>query len=533
MKLTVLRDGVLSIPPSNTETVITWDELRHRIRGRGLPRLLLRYDEVRLRTYRLDVLFKPFNAAVLLRLLSRNGCYFEDDSGRRQAITIAVLARLFRRLVVDFGRHRVLLTRLQRELDALEHAQAAARAAMAPRWSAAPVYLRTDLAFGVRSGGSVGHVAGVVNHLGEFTGKAPILLATDPVPTVRADLETHLLPAGAAFWDFPEVASFSLNAAFERDACAYLRDRDIAFIYQRYSVNNYSGVKLARHYGVPLVLEFNGSEIWAHRNWGKPLKYEALSARIELLNLHAADVITAISRPIQDELLARGIAADKILLNPNGVDADRYRPDLDGSQVRRRHGLADKTVIGFIGTFGPWHGAEVLAEAFGRLLQAFPHYRESVRVLMVGDGATMPLVRENLARLGAADLCILTGRLPQEEGPEHLAAADLLASPHVPNADGTPFFGSPTKLFEYMAMGKGIVASNLDQIGEVLQHNHTAWMVTPGDPGSLMHGLKALIDDAALRARLGAAARREVVAKYTWRAHTQRIIEKLKERCGG
>jgi glycosyltransferase involved in cell wall biosynthesis len=82
-----------------------------------------------------------------------------------------------------------------------------------------------------------------------------------------------------------------------------------------------------------------------------------------------------------------------------------------------------------------------------------------------------------------------------------------------------------------MAMGKGIVASDLDQIGEVLKHNHTGWLVKPGDVESLMDGLKTLIDDEHLRNRLGKAARQEVVTKYTWKEHTRKIIEKLKERC--
>jgi glycosyltransferase involved in cell wall biosynthesis len=80
-----------------------------------------------------------------------------------------------------------------------------------------------------------------------------------------------------------------------------------------------------------------------------------------------------------------------------------------------------------------------------------------------------------------------------------------------------------------MAMGRGIVASDLDQIGEVLMHGQTGWMVNPGDAQSLMFGLKRLIDDPYLRVRLGKAARREVVAKFTWKEHTRRIIQKLYE----
>jgi len=148
---------------------------------------------------------------------------------------------------------------------------------------------------------------------------------------------------------------------------------------------------------------------------------------------------------------------------------------------------------------------------------------------MIGDGAGMPAVRQILSDGGAGSSSILTGLVPQEHGPEHLAACDILASPHVDNTDGTPFFGSPTKLFEYMAMGKGIVASNLGQIGEVLEHGRTAWLVPPGDVDALAAGLRKLIDGPELRRDLGAEARREVVARYTWREHTRRTIARLKE----
>ena len=141
----------------------------------------------------------------------------------------------------------------------------------------------------------------------------------------------------------------------------------------------------------------------------------------------------------------------------------------------------------------------------------------------------MPQVKEAIERFGTGNACILTGLVPQDQGPMHLAACDILVCPNLPNPDGTPFFGSPTKLFEYMAMGKAIVASDLDQIGDILEHKRTALMVKPGDVKSLVFALRELTDDEQQRKRLGQAARREVVAKYTWREHTRKIIEKLKE----
>ena len=232
---------------------------------------------------------------------------------------------------------------------------------------------------------------------------------------------------------------------------------------------------------------------------------------------------------MRDEVAGRGIDTARVLVNPNGVDPDRYRPDVDARRVRARYALGDRAVIGFIGTFGPWHGAEVLARAFVKLVAGDPARADRVRLLMIGDGARLAETRRILAEGNALGAAVFTGLVPQEQGPSHLAACDVLASPHVGNPDGTPFFGSPTKLFEYMAMGRGIVASDLEQIGEVLDHGRTAWLVEPGSADALAAGLARVLDDEALRASLGAAARQEAVARYTWRAHTQRTIDRLRE----
>jgi len=281
---------------------------------------------------------------------------------------------------------------------------------------------------------------------------------------------------------------------------------------------------------VPFILEYNGSEIWMSRHWGRPLKYENLASQIELLNLNAADLIVVVSRAMRDELVARRVDEHRVLVNPNAVDPDRYSPAIDGGAVRRRFGLDGRTVLGFISTFQPWHGAVVLARAFVALLTEHAEHRGAVRLLMIGAGAEADQARRIIDSAGFGDAVVFTGLVAQEEGPAHLAACDILVSPHVPNADGSPFFGSPTKLFEYMAMGKGIVASNLDQIGEVLRHGDTGWLVPPADVEQLAVGMDRLVRDAALRHALGAAARREALAQHTWQAHVRRTLEALDAR---
>jgi len=112
-----------------------------------------------------------------------------------------------------------------------------------------------------------------------------------------------------------------------------------------------------------------------------------------------------------------------------------------------------------------------------------------------------------------------------DEVPRLLDACDVLVSPHVPLDAGAEFFGSPTKLFEYMAMGRGIVASRLGQIGEVLEHERTALLVEPGNVNELKDAIGRLSSSKELRERLGAAARRAAVERHTWKHNAQKVLD--------
>lgn len=509
---------------------ITFQSLKRMVQEGSYFRNILSHSYIRLETHRLQNLPLPLITSILLRLMSRNRCEIIDSTGEKITVSIPWIIRLLVDFIKDFFSIPFLLKRIHSELNLLINNRDNPKSISALDLSQPPVYLRTDLIFGLSAGGSISHISGVFNNLIYFSGE-PILISTDVIPSLRSGYDSLYIQPEKDFHNFKELPKIYFNFSVQKNASGFLENKEVSFIYNRYSLYNYSGLQLAQSKNIPFVLEYNGSEIWVYKNWSNALKYESIAEKIELLNLSAADLVVVVSQPLKDDAVNRGIDSDKILVNPNGVDPEVYTPKIDGSNIRRKYNLEGKTVIGFIGTFGKWHGAEVLARAFGLLIQNHPQYRDNTRLFMIGDGNTMAQAQQELETYGVTQECILTGIVPQEEGPSHLAACDLLASPHVPNPDGTPFFGSPTKLFEYMAMGKGIIASDLDQIGEVLEHDHTAWMVKPGDAESLMHGLKAMIDNPETSKRLGKAARREVVAKYTWKEHTRKIIEKLKELC--
>lgn len=292
---------------------------------------------------------------------------------------------------------------------------------------------------------------------------------------------------------------------------------DIDFIYQRYSRFNWTGVALSLVTGIPLALEYNGSEVWVGRQWD-PIGQLWLLKHFERLNQRAADLIFVVSDVERRNLIDAGVRPAKIIVNPNGVDPGRFHPECGGREIRRVLGVDDKTVVGFVGTFGPWHGAPVLAEA-ARVLAA----KAGFHFLFIGDGDQRAQT-ESIVESGSVS-ATFAGRISHDEVPAYLDACDILVSPHVPSADGSEFFGSPTKLFEYMAMGKGLVASRLGQIAEVIIDGENGLLVEPGDKIALARAIEKLAHDDALRGRLGAAATQTVIERYTWKHNAARVFD--------
>jgi glycosyltransferase involved in cell wall biosynthesis len=406
------------------------------------------------------------------------------------------------------------------------------------------LYLNANLWFGVKAGGSIGHVAGVVNALNE--GGCPIVYAAAGGRTmIRSDIESVALTPAATFGLPFELNYYRFHRRVVRQLVASRKPR---FIYQRMSLGNYAGVKLSRHWKIPLIAEYNGSEVWVAQHWGRPLRYHALGSRAEEVCLRHAHIIVTISEVLRDELIGRGVSPESIVCYPNCIDPTVFDPtrfsEADSIALRAELGLPSNALLAtFVGTFGQWHGAEVLARAIKCLIDQHRSWLTQTKLhfVLVGDGVKMPVVREILAGQASGEFVTLTGLVAQAEAPAYLSASDVLLSPHVANADGSRFFGSPTKLFEYMAMGKAIIASDLDQIGTVLQDSlrsgglpsaeptthETALgiLIPPGDVTALVDAIKFAVDRSEWRTVLGKNARTEALAKYTWMHHVDAILD--------
>ena len=417
---------------------------------------------------------------------------------------------------IDFAQSRRELVRLEQAVKTFDmRVQVDTRDSGPPR----VVYLRATPGPGTQAGGAASHIKGVVEAL-RGLGVDLQIISNDLIAGLDASDERFIVIPPETIGGTRALFDIHNNLVFTRAAVPLIQQAKPDFIYQRYARFSWAGVAAAVRTGRPLFLEYNGSEVWVGKHWDR-VGSLGLLERYERLNLRAAARIFVVSEVERTNLEARGVAADKIVVNPNAVDVELFRPGIGGAEVRQELGISQNEVLaGFVGTFGPWHGVEQLAEA----IKLIPE-NVRLRFVFVGSGSLRDQVQGILRNEIEARRVIFTGAVEHQRVPALLDACDVLVAPHVPLADGSDFFGSPTKVFEYMAMGKAIVASGLGQIGEVLSDEETALLVEPGNVGQLAAALIRLTQSRELRARLGPKAREATLQNHTWYLNARRVLQ--------
>jgi glycosyltransferase involved in cell wall biosynthesis len=516
-----LRYAASPLPEVDGERVVTLAELAADARR---PRALLRLLRgQRYTTTRVVRDSRPLNgveagAAGLAALSRAERFEIVTPDG---AVTLgrpAMLARATATFARAFPAEAARVAAARRRAKAV-----AARDHRLPRRPAGPIrsltYLRSEPSLrymGAHVGGAAAHTSGVIN--GFVDAGVDVSVLAPEAPEGIDGAKVIEAPPRRIFHlvHWPTLVDYS-----EQQAASAPR-ADV--VYQRYALGSYAGLELARRLQVPLILEFNGSEIWAEQQWGSgEVRFADTLLALERRHLQDASLVVVVSDVLRDELVAHGVDRDRILVNPNGVDVDRLAPARarPPGEWRRRLELPEAPTVGFIGTFGLWHGVRELPA----MMAAVAEQRPDARWIVVGDGALFDEVRADIERRGLLDRVELTGVIPHERAVEMLAACDVCVSPHVPNPDGSRFFGSPTKLFEYMGLGKPIVASDLEQIGEVIESERTGLLCPPGNAVAAAAAVVRLLGDGGLRERLGAAALAEAEARYSWDAHARRILD--------
>lgn len=284
-------------------------------------------------------------------------------------------------------------------------------------------------------------------------------------------------------------------------------------VYERYSLWSYAGMEYAREAGAAGLLEANSpliEEQAAHRGLADRAGAETVAAR----TFGSARALIAVSEGVAAYLRGYPMVSEKVHVIPNGVDPGRFPEGLKPS----RPGQPGTFTVGFVGTLKPWHGLPGLVAAFETLHRRVPE----ARLLIVGDGPERENVREDLASRGLAGAAEFTGAVSPEVIPGLLASMDVAVAPY---PEGANFYFSPLKVYEYLAAGLPVAASDVGQIGASIRDGENGLLCPPGGAAALAEALWRLSRDPVLRVRLGREARRSVLEGHTWDAVAGRILD--------
>ena len=283
-------------------------------------------------------------------------------------------------------------------------------------------------------------------------------------------------------------------------------------IYDRYNTYSTAAVSAARFHHIPAILEVNAPLALERMDIEYlPLRLPRLARWFERRIFMAASHVLVVSSPLKRYLETEfRVPSDHITVVPNGADPAAFAPDVSARRrLREKLGLDDKFVIGFVGNARPWHGLELLVDALARLNGSLPN----AHLLIVGGGSSLPAIKALIAARGLEAHVTISGEVPHREVKPYVAAMDVAVSPRA------TFYASPLKIVEYMAMGKAVVAPDMENIRDLISHEESALLFAPEDVASLTECLKRLAGDADLRERLGNSARARVVTKRNWAAN--------------
>ncbi|PYU39246.1 MAG: hypothetical protein DMG54_27630 [Acidobacteria bacterium] len=306
------------------------------------------------------------------------------------------------------------------------------------------------------------------------------------------------------------------NASFFRAVAAAVRRFSPDFIYERYSLWGLAGLCAAQRSLLPFVLEVNAPLVYEQQRYRGGMMCPCLAGRIERVVWRRTDLVIAVSEEVSRHLTKAGASSARIQVLPNGVDAGWFTAGAEVLLPRKHLNLENRFVIGFVGSFKPWHGADFLLAAF----EDFHRLEPSSHLLMIGDGPLKSSLQDRIRQAGLEKAVTFTGVVTHEDIPQYLATMDVAVAPYP--AIGN-FYYSPLKLFEYMAAGRAVVASRIGQVAQVITDGVNGLLYEPGHRAGLVNRLRELRESSALRLELGKNARR-ASRDFTWERNAERVV---------
>ena len=315
----------------------------------------------------------------------------------------------------------------------------------------------------------------------------------------------------------PAIVSEALELGYSLVAYRQLKAAYDEFapdlLYERYNLFFLAGLWLKCRTGIASALEVN-APLAEERACHGGLKLRWLAHWSQRAVWRGADVTLPVTQVLAEFLRRAGVAEARIRVVPNGIDRDAFPPDFDRHAQRAALGLSDKIVLGFTGFIRDWHGLTEVVEVMATLPR-----REDFHLLVIGDGPGLASVQARARDLGLTAQLTCLGLMPRDQVAAGIAAFDIALQPKV------VAYASPLKLFEYMALGRAILAPDQPNIREILTDGANALLFDPESRADFQRQILRLCGDAALRQRLGAAASDSIEARgLTWEANVTRVL---------
>jgi glycosyltransferase involved in cell wall biosynthesis len=313
-----------------------------------------------------------------------------------------------------------------------------------------------------------------------------------------------------AVYELLEVA-YNVTAFMRLRAAVRTHRPDV--IYERFSLFLFAGIWVRRLYRVPLLLEVN-SPLFEERAETDGLRLRRLGRWAQRLLWNHVDHVLPVTGVLARTVAEYGVSRSRITVIPNGVDTRRFAVIPEISAAKAAFGVTSRLVLGFTGFVREWNAVDRLID-----FVAAHHARFDLQILVVGDGPARQLLEERARACGMAERLTITGIVERDDVARHIAAFDIAVVPAVNR------YASPLKLFEYLQLGRAIVAPDTENIREILSHDQNALLFDPAGEDALEAALFRLCGDPALRARLADAARRTIAEKsLTWSHNAERVL---------
>ena len=312
------------------------------------------------------------------------------------------------------------------------------------------------------------------------------------------------------FFEILELG-FSL-IAYQRLAKA-CRQHKPDLLYERFNLYMLAGGWIRRRFGLPYFLEVN-APVFEERQKYHGIALRRLARYLQKKSWIEADRVLPVTDALAGFLRRDGVPEERIAVIRNGVDPSRYLGQIDSQKARKHLGLDGKFVLGFVGFIHEWHGLSEVMHGLANSTNAL----QDVVLLIVGEGPEEANLRHLANSLGIDDRVQFAGLVERAAIPEIISTFDIALQP------AATAYASPLKLFEYMALGRAIVAPAQPNIREILIDRETALLFDSDSPGSLFACVRELHENPALRRKIGAAAKRSIIKEdRTWIGNVQRI----------